>query len=199
MELVFILLMVCTIVVSFKFVNCQGCANGKNCNKMNQTNFEKRLIHQYDEVARTIVKAWLKCNETFVIPFEDGIDLFQNPPWGEERIASYEAKCLVDCTLRETGVMSDNGFSMKKYYTQIKHLSLNYENLKLNKAQLRVLDEMYKKLMRFSNNCYFMGDPNKQSDSNPVQLRRSVCQNLVQAYEKSALVCKDVQDPDDDT
>lgn len=70
-------------------------------------NFGSVLGEQYDKRAKEITDAWQTCNETYNVPFYEGIDLFQNPPWSDDRSrVDRMVKCLVDCTLRATGVVS---------------------------------------------------------------------------------------------
>lgn len=68
--------------------------------------FEYLLNEQYEKTSTEIANAWLKCNETHSVPFDESIEMFQNPPRGDERYFNRAAKCLVDCTMRETGIVS---------------------------------------------------------------------------------------------
>lgn len=69
-------------------------------------NFENVLHHQYHNISLTIVAAWQICNDTYRVPFNESFDIFLSPPWGDERRLSAEAKCLIDCTLKEMHVVS---------------------------------------------------------------------------------------------
>lgn len=52
------------------------------------------------------MRAWYKCNLTNYAPHIEAISLFINGPWGDGGVDSEAGKCFVDCTLRETGMVS---------------------------------------------------------------------------------------------
>ncbi|KAJ6648198.1 hypothetical protein Bhyg_03424 [Pseudolycoriella hygida] len=172
-------------------------AKVEQCNHIASVDFEKKLSQQYDEAAGKILKAWLRCNRSLKVPFDEAIDLFQNPPWGDERYVPYKAKCLVDCTLRSLKVMTEEGFDAELYHIQIKQLRLNYTTFEANEEEQKILGEMHKRAMRFSRNCYSVGNPSKTNMSLD-EFEHQKCFELIKIYAHSAIECENVQDPKGD-
>lgn len=70
----------------------------------NPTYYESML--QKHQIETEILNAFYKCNQTYLVPFHASLELFQNPPFGIMRMTEENAKCLMDCTMREMGVVS---------------------------------------------------------------------------------------------
>lgn len=156
----------------------QYSGNGDNQFTFFNSYFEFLLNEQYEKTSTEITNAWLKCNETYKVPFDEAIDIFQNPPRGDERFMSREAKCLVDCTMRNTGVvsgklkvsstarmrffyhfsilfnqLSDDGFNVPQYMTHVKQLRFNYTSFDINNRPQDSKREMLMTIWKRSSGC----------------------------------------------
>lgn len=69
--------------------------------------FEYDLSQGYFRKKIEIVETWSKCSNVFLVPYDEARVIFLNPPLDDDqRHVSRNAKCLVDCVLRKTGVVS---------------------------------------------------------------------------------------------
>lgn len=64
------------------------------------------LSLQKHQTETQILTALSICNKTFKAPFEESLQLFQNPPTGAMQITNRPGKCVMDCVLRTVGVVS---------------------------------------------------------------------------------------------
>lgn len=68
--------------------------------------FERTLYHQFYVTMVDTKTAWTQCKEIFNAPQEQGMFIFANPNLSFEKSTWKSAKCLFDCTMRKTGVVS---------------------------------------------------------------------------------------------
>ncbi|KAJ6648197.1 hypothetical protein Bhyg_03423, partial [Pseudolycoriella hygida] len=156
--------------------------------------FEGMVKEKQVEAATAILKAWMKCNETFKVPFDDGVALFANIP-DDGRHVNTSVKCLVDCTIRETGLMTDDDrLDSAKYLAKISELRFNYLDYKEDETKLQILEAIYKTSVGFAENCYSMEDPHGNMD----EFLRKTCFDLIKAYKESVNHCEGLKDPKDD-
>ncbi|XP_037030956.1 uncharacterized protein LOC119070631 [Bradysia coprophila] len=180
--IVFIIIIVSAIALSVS----SDCSDGSVNNSQNDdkqftffsTYFDYLLNEQYEKTSTEIADAWLKCNETYSVPFDEGIDMFQNPPRGDERYMRREAKCLVDCTMRNTGVMTDEGFQVEQYMRHVKQLRFNYTSFDIDKRPAGAKRDMLATIWKRSSGCGSYG--------------------TILNYSWAARQCSDVRDPEGD-
>ncbi|KAG4065158.1 hypothetical protein HA402_007555 [Bradysia odoriphaga] len=137
------------------------------------------LVFQYEKRVAEIFDALKACNETWSVPRDEAIELFENPPPGLLRLTNKPAKCLIDCVIRKTGVMTDAGFQVDQYMLQFKQLRLNYTSYNLNSKPRAEKEEVLAAIKKFA-------------EGNPKNYE------MIEAYEWAANECKGRKDPDDD-
>ncbi|KAG4067007.1 hypothetical protein HA402_012353 [Bradysia odoriphaga] len=164
-------------------------------------NFESDLNRQYNESVARIIVPWLNCSlhiQGFDVP---AVDLFSNDRHRKVQSASKKRKCLLDCTLRRIGVMTDAGLNETEYMLQIRQLRFNYTtfdiNEKSNETKQKILDTILQQTLRRAelDNCHSI---NSQRFSENPRLYRSICYDLVESYALAASNCKNVKDPKGD-
>ncbi|XP_037031503.1 uncharacterized protein LOC119071009 [Bradysia coprophila] len=93
------------------------------------------LLQQYDALANSINATWLKCNEIFSKP-EYQVDMFSSTAVGTNT-----RKCLVDCTLRLMGVVTNDDLDTSVYIDIINQLRDNYTSFDIADEDCYTLDE----------------------------------------------------------
>ncbi|XP_037036586.1 uncharacterized protein LOC119074528 isoform X2 [Bradysia coprophila] len=162
--------------------------------------FESGLKRRYLETSATIVDAWRKCNETYHVPSNESYDMFINPTWGVERALSKDAKCLIDCTMRKMGVMTDEGFQWSEYIDQIKKLRFVYTTFNINdkpdETRMQMWNAVFRQALEYSyRKCYINANFDEGSDS----LDRHYCYGLAMSYYQAVKVCKDIRHAEGDS
>nr|AWC08440.1 odorant-binding protein 29 [Bradysia odoriphaga] len=205
MKFIVVCVIVCAIALNFSLDFVYPAAVNTP-QKYSASNFGTLLGQQHNERAKEITNAWEECNETYNVPLHEGIDLFQNPPWGEERYVDRMSKCLVDCTLRKTGVVTDCGLDEAEYMKQIKQLRFNYTSFNVNDESDNDKRKIWETIENRANSlpplCYYVFS----SDSFYTQIQHRIptlnyqnrCYKLIQSYSKAARKCKDLKDPQGD-
>ncbi|KAG4076327.1 hypothetical protein HA402_005770 [Bradysia odoriphaga] len=164
-------------------------------------NFEKLLYLQYYRLEENITEhSWQTCNRTYSVPGREGFDMFENVQTTEMlKYVNRTHKCLVDCTMREMGVVTDDGLNVAEYMLQIKILRLNYtlfdRNEKSTETRQIISDVINNQTIRFlaHDSCWRLANQTvPHTDSN-------VCYELIKSYEKAANKCKDVEDSNGDS
>ncbi|KAG4076409.1 hypothetical protein HA402_005852 [Bradysia odoriphaga] len=161
--------------------------------------FEIGLKRRYLETSASVVDAWRQCNATYHVPSNESFDMFINPTWGIERRLSKNAKCLIDCTMRKMGVMTDDGFQWSEYVDQIKKLRFVYTTFNINdkpeETRRLMWNAVFRKALEYSyRKCYINADF-KESDS----LDRHYCYGLAMSYYQAAKACMDVRHAEGDS
>lgn len=134
-------------------------------------------------LAAKIVNKWLKCNKTFPVPYNEGRGIFHYDVWSDKQYVSQTVKCFVDCTLRESRVVSkvinvtpqhriglfNGSFYCKQitdagrldeteYMSQIKQLRFNYTLFDINTLSVeekqQIWETVYKEANNYPRNCY---------------------------------------------
>ncbi|XP_037029872.1 uncharacterized protein LOC119069815 [Bradysia coprophila] len=155
-------------------------------------NFESDLNQQYNESVARIIVPWLNCSlniQGFDVP---AVDLFSNDRHRKVQPASRKRKCLLDCTLRRMGVMTDAGLDETEYMVQIKQLRFNYTsfdiNEKSNETKQKILDTILKQTLSRAklDNCH---SNNSQRFADNPSLYRSICYDLIESYALAARNC----------
>lgn len=104
----------------------------------------------------------------------------------------------MDCTMRKTGVLNDNGLNEEQYMLQIKQLRYNYTTFDINKESqddrdwvLNVIADRAVLLENYQNvrqNAWFDYTCHRKSP------HRNLCNDLIQSYAQAARKCKNLKD-----
>lgn len=68
--------------------------------------FERTLYNQFYRRMSDVIMSWFTCKKMFKAPRAQSFHIFQNPVSSPELQYQRSAKCLMDCTMRRTGVVS---------------------------------------------------------------------------------------------
>ncbi|XP_037036425.1 uncharacterized protein LOC119074408 [Bradysia coprophila] len=155
------------------------------------TYFEHLLKEQFFQTQSVIVNAWKECSEHFYITdADDAIDIFKNPPLAKN-VKSHK-KCLYNCIMNRTGVMTDDGFQEGLYMKTIRQLRLNYTSFNIDEKRgetklkiLKTVKRLAKGLNRFTM-CSTRNSKSNRDDS----------EYLLESYARAAHKCKQVEYPE---
>ncbi|XP_037031501.1 uncharacterized protein LOC119071007 [Bradysia coprophila] len=210
MKFITVCVTVCAIALnlSLMFANPQtpptNIVNTSRTDESGQSFFtgdlQKILRHQFDTLVHRINETWLQCNETYAVSgFKNRVDLFSNAPTNEvDPIVNNTRRCLVDCTLRKMGVMTDDGLNKTAYMAQIKQLRFNYTSFDITKKPIRTQQKIYEVInaqvpyLIAKDYCYGTGPWLEVKDLHHM------CNQLIYSYEMAAYECRDIIDPTGD-
>ncbi|XP_037029870.1 uncharacterized protein LOC119069814 isoform X2 [Bradysia coprophila] len=164
-------------------------------------------------LATKLVTRWLKCNQTFPVPYNEGRGIFRYDVWSDKHNVNQQVKCFVDCMLREARVILDNDGSLDvvEYTSQIKQLRFNYTIFDINNLSMgdkqQIWDTVYSQANDYPRNCYAVDsfgnefyDHSKfgsiKDHVSPTKVNiADNCYNLILSYAQAARKCKNVKDP----
>lgn len=198
MKFIFVLLTVCTVAQSHYSdfdVNPVDPATQYDGSSI-RTDFEYELAQQFTARKIAIYKSWTACKKVFTdVPDKDTSDIFQNPLSGNERDVTDKAKCLVDCIMNKTGVMSEKGFDVDKYMEHIKQLRYNYTTFDINSKSI---DEKDKLLDTISRRAIMLPSYRPNVQSYAILCKRksphpNLCNDLIESYALAARECKKLE------
>ncbi|XP_037031502.1 uncharacterized protein LOC119071008 [Bradysia coprophila] len=151
--------------------------------------FKSVLQHQYNALVDRINATWLQCNETFnVLRSQQRLD----PHMSSTR------KCLVDCTLRTMGMITDNAPDDDQYMLYMKQLRLNYTtntsdmNKKSKDSKKSIFDPLNHQLPHGVRNGTCRAVVGVSNTDVPFS---DLCQVLIESYSLAASKCNDLQSP----
>lgn len=74
-----------------------------------KSEYNKVLNEQFDRMVQKVEDSWQKCKTTAPAPYQEAIDIlvYLQSDLSAQRSVSKAGKCNIDCTLRETGVVSE--------------------------------------------------------------------------------------------
>jgi hypothetical protein len=183
MKLIFVFLAVCTLMQS---ISCNPtAATTRRDSKFFTSDFEYGLFDQYIERRVAIVTAWLECRKTFRTRNQNTL-IFRSANWDG---VTNTAKCLVDCTMRNTGVMTDKGFDEDQYMRHIKQLRYNYTSFDINSKPLEEKAQILHSMAKLATQL------EKYEQNGSAGSRYNA---LIQSYADAAHNCKGLKDVNED-
>ncbi|XP_037029884.1 uncharacterized protein LOC119069826 [Bradysia coprophila] len=164
--------------------------------------FDYELRKQFMRRIVTIVRSWMQCRKVFALPLNESMDIFENPPVGDERYVKRTAKCLADCTMRKDGVMSDDGLDEAKYIVQIMQLRYNYTTFdimkKSSEEKEKIWDTISKRASLLTSYEMRPNDLYRHFKCRNMSPFRNHCYDLIRSYVQAVRNCKNLKDPKDD-